>query len=972
MSKAQTSSAQPAVKKPALTEAQIKAEAKQQGKDVQEVGPKALVVEPKNTEGKNIESKEEAQKEIKKSDASDAVEAQESAIQLSSLDSSVTEVESLDFISGQQEAFDLSLTSSSGQNEFISAPQEDMLLAQRTSSKSSAKAASSKSVAEASAAQAAATAGGLSMGAVLGLTVLGGAALSGGGGSSSSSAQGSGSSGSTPAAAAPTLGVQAGPVLAGNDLYAQVYDAKGNKLGSELKVSDTGEVSLSSLSGYSGAYFVKVYSKGGASDYTDEATGQAKDLGAQVILTAGHTGMTSLNANPVTTVAALKAGITLNAGQPSITKDLTVEEINAANKAVAKAHGLSDNADVTQIKPDLVNDASYTSDGSNAAKLGMMLAFYSAQDASGSLSDTITQMANHIDVANQSMKESGKTFLSKAAFALQSMSSETWAAKANDVLHQVTSTTAKSVTIDPINGGLPIDVKGVSALTVSGTATAGEFVILTGSLFGAATETLGVVTADAQGKWSYTISATLLAAITKIDQEGFVTLNAKLNQETATSALWVDTKDDAPEAVILKNIQKINESDEAIARTWVADIAVKDDINKETATVYLKGADAAFFEIVGQKLYLKAGTLLNFDLKSEYNVTVAAMAVIDGISSAVKEQTFTLNIQDANRAPVVSNTISAQKFNSSSLTYQIAADAFRSGDITGDQALTYAASLADGTALPTWLSFDASTRQFTATSSTAQTAVSVKVVATDAGGLSTSTTFDASFVLGPQVSTVSAQDSTTSNTGAIGKADEIVTLTVKLTENVTSTSKIKALFNINGQDVSLETATAANNTDTLTFDYTITSASKSGTKIELKSLSALTGTIKGSAAIPIESITTPIALSTLYEIDTTAPVVSSKVFTAKVNETGVGKLSTSNTTETLTWALDTAAGAGFDNGLFNLNADGTLSFKAAKTAGAYDDVYGIAQDGTYGIKVIATDLAGNVSASTLVNISVLG
>jgi Ca2+-binding RTX toxin-like protein len=73
--------------------------------------------------------------------------------------------------------------------------------------------------------------------------------------------------------------------------------------------------------------------------------------------------------------------------------------------------------------------------------------------------------------------------------------------------------------------------------------------------------------------------------------------------------------------------------------------------------------------------------------------------------------------------------------------YTIAADAFSDPD-AGD-ALTYAASLGDGSAFPGWLSFDAATRTFSGTPLQADVGtINVKVIAADTGGLSADDTFE--------------------------------------------------------------------------------------------------------------------------------------------------------------------------------------------------------------------------------------
>ena len=57
------------------------------------------------------------------------------------------------------------------------------------------------------------------------------------------------------------------------------------------------------------------------------------------------------------------------------------------------------------------------------------------------------------------------------------------------------------------------------------------------------------------------------------------------------------------------------------------------------------------------------------------------------------------------------------------------------------ETLTYSATLSNGAALPSWLSFNAATGTFTGTVANSVTGLSVKVTATDTSGLSASETF---------------------------------------------------------------------------------------------------------------------------------------------------------------------------------------------------------------------------------------
>lgn len=81
----------------------------------------------------------------------------------------------------------------------------------------------------------------------------------------------------------------------------------------------------------------------------------------------------------------------------------------------------------------------------------------------------------------------------------------------------------------------------------------------------------------------------------------------------------------------------------------MADIAITDDaLGNESIT--LTGADAASFEVLdGSALYLKANTLLNFEAKSSYSVTVNVVdAAVSGSTPLTASYTLALqNLPDA-------------------------------------------------------------------------------------------------------------------------------------------------------------------------------------------------------------------------------------------------------------------------------------------------------------------------------------
>ena len=101
-----------------------------------------------------------------------------------------------------------------------------------------------------------------------------------------------------------------------------------------------------------------------------------------------------------------------------------------------------------------------------------------------------------------------------------------------------------------------------------------------------------------------------------------------------------------------------------------------------------------------------------------------------------------LNVNPPNRAPVVASALPDQSaYEGAAFSFTVASAAFTDPD-AGDT-LSYAATLSDGAALPSWLNFNASTRAFTGTPPDGSTGTfSVRVTARDTGNLSVSDVFD--------------------------------------------------------------------------------------------------------------------------------------------------------------------------------------------------------------------------------------
>ena len=125
-----------------------------------------------------------------------------------------------------------------------------------------------------------------------------------------------------------------------------------------------------------------------------------------------------------------------------------------------------------------------------------------------------------------------------------------------------------------------------------------------------------------------------------------------------------------------------------------------------------------------------------------------------------------LTVSPPNQAPKLASALADQNLvEGATLAYTVPSGAFTDPD-SGDT-LTYSAMLADGSALPSWLTFNTSTRQFSGTAPISGSSVtSVKVIAKDKGGLTASDIFDISIsVQNLTLTGTSAADTLTGRSG---------------------------------------------------------------------------------------------------------------------------------------------------------------------------------------------------------------
>ena len=131
-----------------------------------------------------------------------------------------------------------------------------------------------------------------------------------------------------------------------------------------------------------------------------------------------------------------------------------------------------------------------------------------------------------------------------------------------------------------------------------------------------------------------------------------------------------------------------------------------------------------------------SGTPLNDDVGT---ITIRLTADDGNLGTATDE--FVLTVQNTNDAPTVENAIADQNaIEDLPYSFLVPADTF--GDVDAGDSLTLTATLADGSPLPAWLTFDAN-GQFTGKPTNDDVGgISIVVTATDQSGSQISTNFD--------------------------------------------------------------------------------------------------------------------------------------------------------------------------------------------------------------------------------------
>jgi hypothetical protein len=183
--------------------------------------------------------------------------------------------------------------------------------------------------------------------------------------------------------------------------------------------------------------------------------------------------------------------------------------------------------------------------------------------------------------------------------------------------------------------------------------------------------------------------------------------------------------------------------------------------------------------------------------------SVIEISVSDG--SLVGKGSFTMTVTPVNDPPTVTVSIDNQTINESVLfNFTVPANTFIDIDV-GDS-LVYAATLADGTVLPGWLSFNTATLTFSGTAATADLGtLNIKVTATDSANASVATNFTLT-IIGKNVTITPS--STVTGTAATATMTQTPISTTTVTGTPITGTPTSTMPTVTGTPGSTETVTA--------------------------------------------------------------------------------------------------------------------------------------------------------------------
>ena len=338
-----------------------------------------------------------------------------------------------------------------------------------------------------------------------------------------------------------------------------------------------------------------------------------------------------------------------------------------------------------------------------------------------------------------------------------------------------------------------------------------------------------------------------------------------------------------------------------------------------------------------------SGTPLNDDV-GELSIRVTATDT----SGATATQDFTVTVANTNDAPVASVTIADQSTDEDAgFSFTVPASSFTDVDV-GDS-LTLSATLADGSPLPAWLSFDPGTNSFSGTPLNDDVgSLTIRVTATDTSGATAAQDFTVTVN-----NTNDAPVITSSNAASFAENATGTVYTATATDVDAGTT---LTYSISGTDAALFDINAT--TGAITF--------KSAPNYEAPADAGGNNVYDVTIGVSDGTVTTTKDVAITVTNVNEAPVVTSAA-TASFAENGAGTFYTAAATDpdagsTLTYSI-----SGTDASLFNIDATtGAVTFKSSPNYEAPGDAGG---DNVYDITVGASDGALTTTKDVAISVT---
>ncbi len=364
--------------------------------------------------------------------------------------------------------------------------------------------------------------------------------------------------------------VVAGPVVSGNDLYVYLYQADGQTLLGSAKVDAVGAYQIHAGT-YLGVVVAIVGNSGTAPDYRDESTSAVKDLTA-VLKAVGVVAndVTTLNINPLTTVAALQASA--SAGSSVLTSVL-VEQTNLSTGHVFGIANLISGDIISVVNSDGSANPLFaaTQDGTEAKVYGLVLAAMSGVDVvnGGDSQATISSLVSAFINDGSTLSDSGKAMIINGVYAVDA-----------SLVGQVVS--AIEPTASTTASGLGSDISGADVSTLSSAVIASLSSAQLATLTALQIDALSAAQITALGADISSLSDTALASLdatqmAAIAASSLATLtNTQLGNLSATqvgglTALQIDALSAAQITALGADISSL--SDTALASLDAAQVA---------------------------------------------------------------------------------------------------------------------------------------------------------------------------------------------------------------------------------------------------------------------------------------------------------------------------------------------------------------------------------------------------------------